>query len=685
MRHRPHMLGAICASLAWASVAQATPPSRDCEPAEHPPNPESSFERTRTARLSNMIGNYGFDLPGAVYALAVSADGSRVLAGGSSRTALLWHVKAGRALRELPLADRDVTAVAFSPDGKRGLVGFGLSGSDGYPVYVWDLISGNRTKALDGHSWDVTAVAFSHNGDEVLSASRDGQVKLWDPETGELLNTFEHPWQVLAAAFSPDDEFILSAGRDGTLFLWDLNTGEQVRTFEGLHGPVRSIAFSTDGKHVLAATDDGRVREWDAASGRPTRTLMVATGGPTLEFPAQLVAAAAESQASLTGMRLTLSEDGEHLLAALSDGTLLTWHLSTLKLEDPVQAPVKTEWTTGRTALSPDGRLAAQGLVDGRVRLHGVETHADISTGQHVEGGMEKLTVAPDGQRFFALNATTHRLMLLDGSGATILTYPSAGEGRFGMRDKLAVITQVNDATHEATIHLVDPMTGAIVRGLSDPAYVMAFMFSPDGRQVIAFSSPLPPNEATKGYLSSWDVKTGRKSQDVTPPFAGPTLFLPDGKHALTAPPGRAGMDIWDLSTGQVTRSIAQGVAGLRPLAISPDAQLVATTSASDKVINLWSLQTGDVLRALKGHRCIVRSATFSSDGKRLLSIGGQNEELRLWDGAKSEQTDAIDLTTHNDHAVSAAFSTDGKSFLLGTGRGVIMRYDFAGEQASSE
>jgi WD40 repeat protein len=44
---------------------------------------------------------------------------------------------------------------------------------------------------LEGHSDWVSAVTFSHDGQLLASASYDRTVRLWNPSTGEQVQTLE--------------------------------------------------------------------------------------------------------------------------------------------------------------------------------------------------------------------------------------------------------------------------------------------------------------------------------------------------------------------------------------------------------------------------------------------------------------------------------------------------------------
>ncbi|MDQ3775824.1 MAG: pentapeptide repeat-containing protein, partial [Pseudomonadota bacterium] len=65
-----------------------------------------------------------------------------------------------------------------------------------------------------------------------------------------------HTVEVLACAYSPDGRNIVSASRDQTLRVWDAQTGEPLLTLMGHTGPVSDCAYSPDGRHLASASFD---------------------------------------------------------------------------------------------------------------------------------------------------------------------------------------------------------------------------------------------------------------------------------------------------------------------------------------------------------------------------------------------------------------------------------------------
>lgn len=207
-------------------------------------------------------------------AAAFSPDG-RIIASGFSNgsfedaTIELWNLRSGTLLRTIATRYRQsATSLAFSPDG--GL----LASVHGEVVELWDPRTGERLETFDGHSRVSTFVAFSPDGALLASTGYDKKsgklweesVKLWDPRTGELLRTLtahskrgEYPGGAFSVAFSPDGGLLASGGHN--VKLWDPHTGELLQTLERSRGSTL-VAFSSDGQLLASGDDDGRIKIW---------------------------------------------------------------------------------------------------------------------------------------------------------------------------------------------------------------------------------------------------------------------------------------------------------------------------------------------------------------------------------------------------------------------------------------
>lgn len=78
----------------------------------------------------------------------------------------------------------------------------------------------------------------------------------------------------------------------------------------------------------------------------------------------------------------------------------------------------------------------------------------------------------------------------------------------------------------------------------------------------------------------------------------GPVVALSsDGKTAAVAVAGA--VQLWDVATGRINRSITGPESGIVSVAFAPDGRIVAAR-ASGRTIHLFNMQTGRVLRQIK-------------------------------------------------------------------------------------
>ncbi|EMC94291.1 hypothetical protein BAUCODRAFT_228397 [Baudoinia panamericana UAMH 10762] len=122
---------------------------------------------------------------------------------------------------------------------------------------------------LGGHSGPVHALTFSAgSGQYLLTGSQDRQVRLFNPSTRKLVQTYSaHGYEVLDLAVSDDNSRFASVGGDKTVFLWDVATAQTLRRFAGHVARVNAVAFGGDGDSVIVSGSfDGTVKVWDGKS-----------------------------------------------------------------------------------------------------------------------------------------------------------------------------------------------------------------------------------------------------------------------------------------------------------------------------------------------------------------------------------------------------------------------------------
>ena len=79
--------------------------------------------------------------------------------------------------------------------------------------------------SMEHHTDWVNDVVLCCNGRNLISASSDTTVKVWNAHKGFCMSTLRtHKDYVKALAYAKDKEQVASAGLDKTIFLWDVQT-----------------------------------------------------------------------------------------------------------------------------------------------------------------------------------------------------------------------------------------------------------------------------------------------------------------------------------------------------------------------------------------------------------------------------------------------------------------------------
>jgi len=315
-------------------------------------------------------------------------------------------------------------------------------------------------------------------------------------------------------------------------------------------------------------------------------------------------------------------------------------------------------------ACSPDGRFAAAGQQNGKVRLLDIVGRRDAGWLQAPDwenpGSSAAYSVAfsPDGKRLVATSVTKRRLDLWDVQsqryeGALVGHTNDVIGAQFSPDGQLIVSTacELYNRTNSGQIFLWDAHTRARLFALSVPAAnSWKPAFSPDGRLL---ATPL-----SDGTIILWDLTQRERLKRTFGPhrdIVSCVCFSPDGKQFATASMDQT-VRLWNVGDGQ-EYLVGWHNAPVDCVVFSRDGRWLASSSR-DHTVKLWEardLSKPPVI--FHGHSGRIWSLDFSPDSQTLVS-GSLDRTVRLWDvGAWQNET----ILNRDSAALGLRFSPDGR------------------------
>jgi len=198
--------------------------------------------------------------------------------------------------------------------------------------------------------------------------------------------------------------------------------------------------------------------------------------------------------------------------------------------------------------------------------------------------------------------------------------------------------------------------------GKSNPNSVSSMIVSKNGNFVLL--------ERIDGSCELWDVEKGRLRYEVKRKFpTGRTAMTSNATRAIyTQPPdekGNVALDLVDVATGKLIRSIPIGRNAAEAIAISPNGR-VAVTAHSPGKLQTWDLDTGrEINHFSTGTSTATTALTFVGDAQVLYGGSGRLDiwDVTHWDRLRSFTEDKSPVSMLSGAAVS---SNGEKAALVG-------------------
>ena len=115
---------------------------------------------------------------------------------------------------------------------------------------------------MEGHTNCISDVKCQETDLQVLSASLDNTIRLWDLASGKTMTVLaEHKQEVRSLALHPTDLTFASGGADG-IKQWKSPEGAFIQNFEGRNDNINTLSVNADGV-LFSGGENGLMKFWD--------------------------------------------------------------------------------------------------------------------------------------------------------------------------------------------------------------------------------------------------------------------------------------------------------------------------------------------------------------------------------------------------------------------------------------
>lgn len=148
-----------------------------------------------------------------------------LISAGTDRSIIAYDLRTNSPLHRTVL-NLATNALAWNPVEP---FNFAAANED-HNIYVFDMRHMNRAlNVLRDHVAAVMSVDWSPTGEELVSASYDRTIRLWQRDRGHSRDIYhtKRMQRVFSCAWTPDNNFVLSGSDDGNVRLWRANASKR--------------------------------------------------------------------------------------------------------------------------------------------------------------------------------------------------------------------------------------------------------------------------------------------------------------------------------------------------------------------------------------------------------------------------------------------------------------------------
>ena len=550
--------------------------------------------------------------------------------------------------------------------------------------HLWSRSQGNFADDLGNYVGYLAALTVSPDGQYVaLNRHQPTRVEIIRLASGAVAKTIEMPYTVAPLAYSSSGNVLLGGG-GGKIIGWDTRTWQALEAVP-LTPP---FAFGYQGdQEILVARESEHLSLWNVTTWQPIGTLPNTRSDEPLMDPSYglqwhmvnvLAVSSDNNVVYLAGAQKIRRWDlnrrtelppfaiaGTACLAASSEGQLAGADaIGNVFLIQPQSGEIlhtfrsHMAWTTC-LSFTGDGTRLFSANEDRTMVIHDPVNRSTVGRLLGNRGGVVAMGISADGQTVVSGGPRVLRWSLAESENES---FDLGGIKESSVLEDGRILLLREDAKD---LEYYDPVSSAV-----EPAHaerLVRAMRESEARP-IAFAPTAEWAVSIEGSkLAVWNVSTGELERSLAHPSGtiGGAIFSPDGRFLATE--GETGVRLW-LTQDWTSQSLGPRVdSHLNWGAFSRDRRRIAI-AASNSVIHVYDFEREPKEISLPSTGGFY-SVALSNNG-RWLAGGSAGHMVRVWDLESKEI--AATLQGHLHGVFSLSFSPDDRTLASSTGSRVI-------------
>ncbi|MCA9037103.1 MAG: protein kinase [Planctomycetaceae bacterium] len=555
------------------------------------------FEWYYLWKQQDLTGDLIVDTGSAVYDLAISATGDRLVAVGEDAIVRVFDLDSHEQLYAFPTDQGEINGSAFSPDGQR----LATAGDDG-TVRIWNLTDQQQLIRIDAYDGLAFGVVFSPDGRSIVSCGEDPEVRVWNTADGASLGTLNvHTEKIETMAITSSG--VVAAGGDlSQVSLWDLSSSqplwERLETRQ-IQDTVNGLVFSDKENYLAYGTVNGQLTIAETDRQTITFRRRLADGVQSLDFAPR-------------GNWLVVGDRAGHLMTIPFEDGL--WHTQETRQWNGHDGRVYSVRVTA------DGRRVLSAGADGRVISWDLSKNEQR---QRIHFDKQCNNLDRIDNRRFAVGATGGIYVCNDDGHIEMDLGDQAGDWYV-------------DYAEQASLLFAKSVTEIVAWNLDDQSQpfqwisdaerdIQGFAVTPDGLTVILRLHTSSGDRevcildvSAETIVSRWPASSANRM-----------AISSDGRWLVYD--SNNDIRLIDLKRRAIHSTWPAHNSAIRNLRFSADSNSVVSVS-EDRTLKVWSVPDGNLISSALAHRTGTNRLAMTSDGRRVVTCG-DDHMLRFWDG----------------------------------------------------